>query len=142
MKSRTLLAAVALALPAAAHAQVSHSRATITGPVVVPAEPAYVESAYPCGDLQRRKSLLDDEKVTYDRRREQLDAEAADLAHQMRNLDSTDVAAVAEYNARSDAHNRRVAEHNRDVADMNDAVARLTTDLANATPYCRFAWNY
>jgi hypothetical protein len=86
--------------------------------------------------------VLEDEKVSYDRQRDQLDAEAADLARELRNLDSTDAVAVAAYNARSDAHNRAVAEHNRRVADMNDAVARLTGELADATPYCRFAWNY
>ena len=56
MNVRILLAAVAFA-PAAALAQVSHSRAYITGPVVVPNEPAYVvpaQPAYPsaCADLQ------------------------------------------------------------------------------------------
>ncbi len=142
MKNSILFAVLAMALPVAAHAQVSYSHATITGPVVVPAEPAYVVPSYPCGDLQQRKAALDDEKVSYDRQRDRLDAEAARLARDLRDLDSTDAIAVAAYNARSDEHNRRVAEHNRNVADMNDAVARLTTDLANAAPVCRFAWNY
>ena len=145
MTSRTLLAAVALAMPAAAFAQTSYSRAYVTGPVVVPNEPAYVVPAEPtpsvCSDLQERKAVLDDEKVTYDRERDQLDAENAELARELRNLDSHDTAAVAAYNARSDEHNRRVAEHNRRVAEMNDAVASLTADLANAQSYCRFAWN-
>ena len=145
MKSRTLLAAVALAMPAAAFAQTSYSRAYVTGPVVVPNEPAYVVPAQPyptaCSELQERKAVLDDEKVSYDRERDQLDAENAQLSRELRNLDSRDPTAVASYNARSDDHNRRVAEHNRRVAAMNDAVASLTADLANAQPYCRFAWN-
>ena len=144
MKPRTLVAMVVLAAPAAAFAQVSHSRAYITGPLVAPSEPAYVEP-YPasaCSDLESRKAMLDDQKVTYDRERDQLDGENARLAEELRDLDSRDAAAVAAYNARSDAHNRRVAEHNQRVADMNDAVAQLSGDIANATPYCRFAWNY
>ncbi|HXS51595.1 MAG TPA: hypothetical protein VN782_03610 [Usitatibacter sp.] len=145
MTSRTLVAVIALVAPAAAFAQVSHSRAYITGPVVVPNEPAYVVPAQPypsaCTDLQDRRAMLDDEKVTYDRERDQLDAENAQLTQELRNLDSRDSVAVAAYNARSDDHNRRVAAHNRRVAEMNDAVARLTSDLANAQPYCRFAWN-
>ena len=145
MNIRTLIAVLALAAPAAGLAQVSHSRAYITGPVVVPNEPDYVVPAEPhasrCADLQERKAVLDDEKVTYDRELDQLDAESARLAQELRNLDSTDPTAVAAYNARSDDHNRRVAEHNRRIADMNDAVAQLSQDLANAQPYCRFTWN-
>lgn len=143
MKRTSLVAVLVLAAPAAAFAQVSHSRAYITGPLVAPSEPAYVEP-YPsaaCSDLESRKAALDDEKVTYDRERDQLDRENARLAEDLRNLDSRDAAAVAAYNARSDAHNRRVAEHNQRVADMNDSVAQLSADIANATPYCRFAWN-
>jgi len=145
MNVRILLAAIAVAAPTAAFAQVSHSRAYITGPVVVPNEPDYVVPAQPypseCTDIRQRKAVLDDEKVTYDRERDQLDAENAELARELRNLDSHDTAAVAAYNARSDEHNRRVAEHNRRVAGMNDAVAELTSDIANAQPYCGFAWN-
>ncbi|HUJ01663.1 MAG TPA: hypothetical protein VLY46_15595 [Usitatibacter sp.] len=145
MNLRILLAAIALAAPAAAFAQVSHSRAYIAGPLAAPDEPAIAAPARPypaqCADLQQRKAVLDDEKVTYDHERDRLDAENARLAQELRNLDSTDTAAVAAYNARSDEHNRRVAEHNRRVADMNQAVAQLTEDLADAQPYCRFAWN-
>jgi hypothetical protein len=143
MNFRILFAAAAV-VPAAAFAQVSHSRAYITGPLVAPAAPVYVEpySSSACTDLQQRKAVLDDEKVTYDRERDDLDAENARLADELRNLNSADPAAVAAYNARSDDHNQRVAEHNRRVADMNEAVAQLTADIANATPYCRFAWNY
>lgn len=143
MNARILLAAVVVAAPAAAFAQVSHSRAYITGPVVVPNEPAYVEPAprAACGDLQQRAAVLDDEKVTYDHERDQLDAENARLSRELRSLDSRDSAAVAAYNEESDEHNRRVAEHNRGVADLNDASAELSSDIANAQPYCRFAWN-
>jgi len=144
MNVRTLLAATVAIVPAAAFAQVSHSRAYVTGPLVAPAAPVYVEpyTSSACSDLQQRKAVLDDEKVTYDRERDDLDAENARLAEELRNLNSADPAAVAAYNARSDDHNQRVAEHNRRVADMNEAVAQLTGDIANATPYCRFAWNY
>src|SRR6185437_11231604 len=91
MTSRTLVTVIALVAPAAAFAQVSHSRAYITGPVVVPNEPAYVVPAQPypsaCTDLQDRRAMLDDEKVTYDRERDQLDAENAQLTQELRNLD-------------------------------------------------------
>jgi hypothetical protein len=145
MKTPLILAAALAALPiAAGAAEISRSQALITGPVVIPAEPAYVAPAPApvCSDIEQRKAVLDDEKVTYDRERDQLDAEAARLAREYDNLDRTDTVAVAAYNARSDEHNRQVAAHNARVADMNYAVAQLTADIANATPYCRYAWNY
>ena len=133
----TLVAILAVAAPAAALAQRAYSHAYISPPVVYPAEPVYpVQPAYPCSDLERQKAVLDDEKVTYDRVRDQLDAEGARLNDDLRHLDSTNTSAVADYNARSDEHNRRVADHNRRVAEMNEQVAHLTADIANATPYC------
>jgi hypothetical protein len=138
MRSARVLAVLCLAAPAAALAQTSYSRAAVTGPVVVPAEPVYRTYAapYSCGELDRQTAMLDDEKLDYDRERDGLDAEGARLSDELRGLDNTNPAAVADYNARSDTHNRRVAEHNRRVADMNDAVARVTADIANAAPYC------
>jgi Skp family chaperone for outer membrane proteins len=138
MRSATILAVLCIAAPAAALAQTSYSRAAVTGPAVVPAEPAYpaYSAPYSCADLERQSAMLESEKVDYDRQLERLDAEGARLADELRRLDNTNAAAVADYNTRSDAHNRRVAEHNRRVADMNDAVARVTADIANATPYC------
>jgi multidrug resistance efflux pump len=138
MRSATILAVLCMAAPAAALAQTSYSRAAVTGPAVVPAEPAYpaYSAPYSCAELERQSAMLESEKVDYDRQRDRLDTEGARLSDELRRLDNRDVAAVADYNARSDAHNRRVAEHNRRVADMNDAVARVTADIANATPYC------
>ena len=137
MRSAPFLAVLCIAAPAAAFAQTSYSRAAVTGPAVVPAEPAYTYSApYSCGELDRRKGILGDEKLDYDRERDGLDTEGARLNDELRRLDSTDTAAVADYNARSDDHNRRVADHNRRVAAMNEQVALLTADIANATPYC------
>src|SRR5512142_611781 len=141
MKSATVLAVLCIAAPAAALAQTTYSRAAVTSPTVVPAEPAYPvysPTVYPCAELESQRVMLDDEKLAYDRELNALDAESARLADELRNLDHTDTAAVAAYNARSDEHNRSVAEHNRRVADMNDAVARLTADIANATPYCNY----
>jgi multidrug resistance efflux pump len=145
MKTPMILAAALAALPmAAGAAEISRSQAVITGPVAIPTEPAYVLPGAPevCSDIEQRKAVLDDEKVTYDHERDQLDAEAARLAREYDNLDRTDTVAVAAYNARSDEHNRQVAAHNARVADMNYAVAQLTADIANATPACRYAWNY
>jgi hypothetical protein len=145
MKTPMLLAAALAALPmAAGAAEISRSQAVITGPVVIPAEPAYVAPGAPAvgSDIEQRKAVLDDEMVTYDRDRDQLDAEAARLAREYDDLDRTDTVAVAAYNARSDEHNRRVAAHNARVADMNYAVAQLTADIANATPACRYTRNY
>jgi multidrug resistance efflux pump len=138
MKSASILAVLCLAAPAAALAQTTYSRAAVTGPVVVPAEPVYPAYAapYSCAELDSQSAMLDNEKADYDRERYGLDTEGARLSDELRGLDNTNPAAVADYNARSDAHNRRVAEHNRRVADMNDAVARVTADIANAAPYC------
>jgi hypothetical protein len=137
MRSATILAILCVAAPAAAFAQRSYSHAYISPPVVLPAEPVYpAQPAYPCSELERQKGVLDDEKVTYDRQRDQLDSEGARLSGELRQLDSTNTTAVADYNARSDEHNRRVADHNRRVAEMNDQVARLSADIANAAPYC------
>ena len=138
MRTAPILAVLCFAAPAAALAQTSYSRAAVTGPVVVPAEPVYptYSAPYSCAELDRQKAMRDGEKLDYDRELDRLDAEGARLNDELRRLDSTNSAAVADYNARSDDHNRRVADHNRRVADMNAQVARLTADIANAMPYC------
>ena len=133
MRPVTAFALVMLAVPAAAMAQVSYSRAWIpsNGPVV---------TSRVCAD---RQDVLTDRKLSLDREKRDNDAElasiedeGADLAAQLRGIDRSNSDAVADYNARSDAHNRRVAAHNRRVADMNAAVGDLTADLNEASQYC------
>jgi len=145
MKLAPLFAAALLASPVAALAQVEHSQAAIIGPAYIAPAPQYAPG-YPssyaadCADrqdsLQRSKNVLDDERVTDDRERDQLDSEAATLNSELRSLDSTNAGAVADYNARSADHNRRVNEHNQRVADMNSRAAQVAGEIADANRYC------
>ena len=138
MRKAIYLAGLLLAAPVVALAQTSYSHASITGPAAYPSQPYYVPQSTVCSDLHVRKAVLDDEKVTYDHELQMLNVDSAELARDLRALDSSDAIAVADYNARSDAHNRAVAEHNRSVASMNDAAAQLNTDLADYGGTC--AW--
>jgi hypothetical protein len=140
MKPATAFALVMLAVPAAATAQVSYSRAWIPpGPSVAPSRA--------CAD---RQDVLTDRKLSLDREKRDNDAElaaiedeGAQLAGELRSLDNSNANAVDDYNARSNAHNRRVAAHNRRVADMNAAVADLNADLGDASQYCTSrGWNW
>jgi hypothetical protein len=92
MRTARILAVLCIAAPAAALAQTSYSRAAVTGPVVVPAEPIYptYTAPYSCGELDRQKAILDGEKLDYDRERDRLDTEGARLNDTLRRLDSTD----------------------------------------------------
>ena len=126
------LAAIALlAVPAAAMAQVSYSRAWIVEDRPVGAV---------CSDREEslfdRKAMLDREKMDNDAELAAIDREGAMLEGELRQLDHSNLAAVEDYNARSDAHNRRVAAHNRRVAEMNAQVANLSADINDASGYC------
>jgi hypothetical protein len=128
MKTPLVFLAVAMA-PAVVLAQTSYSRAEIAPPRL---NVCNVEQA----DLFQRKAALEADQAVIDREREGIAREAADLAADMRVLDSADPAAVAAYNARSAAHNERVAAHNRYVNATNRAGALLNGDSAEFMRYC------
>jgi transposase len=140
MKFAPLFAAALFAAPLAAFAQVEHSQATIIAPAYVPAYPSSYapDCAVREDDLARRKSVLDDERVSNDYERDRLDSEAVSLTNELRGLDTSSTAAVAAYNARSDDHNRRVNEHNQRVADMNSRVAQVTDQVVATNRYCGY----
>lgn len=135
-----------LTLPLAAAAQYDRSRVRIEPPVY--SQPSYtvpyssvVRSCMERQDtLEDRKSYLDHEKHNVDREADAIAREGTRLADQLRRLPSTDVAAVAAYNERSEQHNRRVAEHNQRVADMNAAASSLNNDSADMMSYCSFRY--
>lgn len=131
MDIRKMVAILVLAAPAAAMAQVSYSRAWI-----VEGRPLGSSCADREDSLYDRKALLDREKADNDAELAAIDREGALLEGELRQLDHTNVAAVEDYNARSDAHNRRVAAHNRRVAEMNGQVADLTADIDDSSNYC------
>ncbi len=89
MKAAPILAVLIAAAPVAALAQVEHSQATIIAPTYAAPAPGYPSAELAsCADrqdaLERTKNVLDDERVTYDRERDQLDSEAASLAAELR----------------------------------------------------------
>ena len=134
--TRTILA-LALSAPMLAAADVSYSRARIAEPFPV------VQSDFAaCMDrrdsLADRKVFLDLEKKAIDREGDSIDREGARLAADLKALDNRDTAAVAAYNARSDAQNRRVEAHNRRVADMNSAASMFNGDSADMQAYCNW----
>ncbi|MGE5094135.1 MAG: hypothetical protein ACM3SO_03295 [Betaproteobacteria bacterium] len=139
MNTAKALAVLVLALPPAAVAQVSYSRAWI-----VPERPVGATCADREDVLADRKASLDREKMDNDAELAAIEREGAMLEGELRALDRTNVGAVEDYNARSDAHNRRVAAHNRRVAGMNAAAADLTAELADAAQFCTsrgWVWN-
>jgi hypothetical protein len=129
MKACLIPLVVALA-PAAALAQTSYSRAEIVGPRL---NVCNVQE----DRLWDRKALLDLDQQAIDRERDAIDRETRALADELRRLNNADTAAVAAYNARSDAHNRRVADHNAYVNATNRAAALLNGDSADFLQYCR-----
>jgi len=134
VKSALAMAMVAL-VPLGALAQVSYSHAQLTDDA-----PYSRHALRVCTDrneqLADRKADLDQDKRDIDRESDAIARGGAMLADELRNLDSTDSAAVAAYNARSAGHNRFVAEHNARVADMNGAAAALNGDSADLMAYC------
>jgi len=129
MKACLIPLVLALA-PAAALAQTSYSRAEIVGPRL---NVCNVQE----DRLWDRKALLDLDQQAIDRERDAIDRETRALADELRMLNNSDAAAVAAYNARSDAHNRRVADHNAYVNATNRAAALLNGDSADFLQYCR-----
>jgi peptidoglycan hydrolase CwlO-like protein len=125
------VAILVLAVPSAALAQVSYSRAWI-----VEGRPLGSLCADREDSLYDRRAMLDREKADNDAELRAIEREGAVLEGELRQLDHTNVAAVEDYNARSDAHNRRVAAHNRRVAEMNAQVADLTADINDSSNYC------
>ncbi len=136
MKVLGILALAAMAAPAVALAQVSYSEATLARPAAVP-----ILRPSPClegqdmvfqrsNDLARDKEDLDAESLAIARQNRR-------LADELRALDNRDAAAVAAYNARSEAQNRRVEDHNRRVASMNAEAAALNDESAVLMADCR-----
>ena len=120
MLLRTIaIAVVAAPLVAAAQSEVSH--ATITGSPVVRTDRLHV-----CAE---RNDKLWDRSGLLDRDKQDVDREGREIARMKARLDSTDTAAVADYNA-------RVAAHNRQVDELNGAVALLNADSSQLTAYC------
>ena len=109
------------------------TQAVITGPApVVRADGcAERESA-----LTDRRAWLESERADTDRELEAIGIASARLADELRNLDSSNVSAVAAYNARSAAHNARVEAYNRRVADVNTNAARANAAAADLTVAC------
>ena len=128
MKAPCIVLAVVLA-PIVALAQTSYSRAEIVPPRL------NVCSAQQ-GQLFDRKAALEMDQRAIDTERDAIEREAANLAGEMRGLDSQDTSAVAAYNARSARHNDRVQAHNRYVAATNRAAALLNGDSADFMRYC------
>jgi len=86
--------------------------------------------------LRDQITILDQEKFDNDREGQDIYREGRALANELRTLDNRDANAVADYNARSDAHNRRVADHNRRVSDMNARARDHNREAANVSADC------
>src|SRR5437868_9366267 len=126
MLRRTIaIAVVAAPLVAAAQSEISH--ATITGTPVVRTDQLHV-CAERNDKLWDRSALLDRDKQDADREGREIALLKAGLDAERLRLDSTNAAAVADYNARSATLNARVAAHNRQVEELNGAVALLNAD--------------
>jgi len=129
MYRSTMLAALAMATPLAAMAQVSYG----DGPLTREELRVCMERDHA---VRARQSSLADERMDNDRESAAIAREGARLAEDLRNLDNRDTLAVADYNARSDAHNRRVESHNRRVAELNARTALVNGDAADVTASC------
>ena len=86
--------------------------------------------------MRDRLSILEQEKRDNDREADAIAREGARLERERARLDNTNVSAVADYNDRSDAHNRRVAEHNRRVGDMNARAAAHNREAGEVASLC------
>ena len=86
--------------------------------------------------LRDRLAVLDQEKRRNDREAAAIEREGQRLANELRSMDNRDSAAVADYNARSDAHNRRVSDHNQRVSDMNARAAMHNQEAADLMTDC------
>ena len=128
MYARIIPLVIALA-PVAALAQTSYSRAAIVGPRLSACD---VQQ----GSLFDRKAALDLDQQGIGRERDAIERESGELQAELRALDNTNTAAVAAYNAHSDAHNDRVAMHNRYMVAANRAGVLLNGDSAEFMRYC------
>jgi hypothetical protein len=86
--------------------------------------------------MRDRLSILEQEKRDNDREAAAIEREGARLDRERSRLDNTNVSSVADYNDRSDAHNRRVAEHNRRVGDMNARAAAHNRESEDVSSLC------
>ena len=116
MKTIVAAALAAAAIPTLASAQAYYYGPSVTyGPSV----------SRSCID---RDAALLDRGHFLDARKREIDRDGAALADELRRLDNRDVAAVANYNARSSEHNRRVAELNAGVAQYNCDMQTMVSD--------------
>lgn len=115
---KTIVAVLAAAaIPTVASAQVYHYGPSVT----------YGPSALTRSCIDRDAALLDRGHFL-DARKREIDRDGAALADELRRLNNQDVAAVANYNARSSEHNRRVAELNAGVAQYNSDMQMMVSD--------------
>ena len=132
---KRLLLALAAATPLVAMAQPVYERV-----VVVETRPLYPDRLYVCQDrndeLWDRNAVIARDRDDLERERRELERIRVALAGELSRLDTTNTAAVASYNSRSDALNVRVASLNRRVADLNGAVAFLNADSKDLVAYC------
>lgn len=134
MKPIIALALAALAAPAA-FADVTYSRVVVLDePVAIQPVPRVCENRN--NELWDRKALLDEDRRDADAEKAALDRAKARLDGELAQLDRTRAAAVADYNARSNALNARVDAYNRRVADLNRAVALLNGDSREMVDWC------
>jgi cell division protein FtsB len=134
MKPVIVLALAALAAPAA-FADVTYSRVVVLDePVAIHAVPRVCENRN--NELWDRKALLDQDKRDVDAEGAALARAKSRLDGELAQLDRTNTAAVADYNARSNALNDRVNAYNARVADLNHAVALLNGDSREMVDWC------
>ena len=139
------LAALVLAAPAAM-AQTDQTPVRIAPAYNAPAYPSYSEERLSPGQyrdcvdreyaLRDRRERIDAERANIDRDADAIARAGARLDAELRSLDRRDATAVANYNARSDAHNRRVETQNQRVAELNQRAALLNGDAADQTAGC------
>lgn len=135
MKSHRILASLSILVSAAALAQVYYPEphplydGTLT-------RGELRECIYRDESMAARHQRLDREKAAADAETDAVSQAGERLADELRNLDSSDLPAVAAYNARSAEHNRRVHDHNRRIADLNARTALLNGDSARLDSLC------
>ena len=144
------LAAPALALLAfaatAAMAQSDQTPVRIAPSYNAPAYPGYSDERLSAGQyrdcvdrehaLRDRRERIDSERAAIDRDADAIARAGARLDAELRSLDRRDATAVANYNARSDAHNRRVEAQNQRVAELNQRAALMNGDAADQASTC------
>ena len=86
--------------------------------------------------LRDRLTILEQEKRGNDLEGSDIAREGEQLAADLKRLNNGDPSAVADYNARSDAHNRWVIDHNNRVAEMNGRASLYNRDAADMGAQC------